>query len=104
MSRQPLRPQVVRSALQAAAPRTASGKPVPSPCISVCSMDATRGLCSGCLRTLDEIAAWSTLDDAAKLAVWRRLAARRVEARRAAAEAAQAAEIAKGPLPGPGSP
>ena len=34
-------------------------EPVPSPCISVCRMDAASGLCEGCLRTLDEIAAWS---------------------------------------------
>lgn len=60
----------------------AAPKPVPSPCISICRMDETSGCCSGCLRTLDEIAAWSTLDDAAKLAVWRRLSARRLEARR----------------------
>ena len=57
-------------------------KPVPSPCINVCQMDPASGWCSGCLRTLDEIAAWSTLDGPAKLAVWRRLPARRLEARR----------------------
>ena len=42
---------------------------VPSPCISVCVMDADAGLCIGCFRTLDEIAAWSALDGAAKRAV-----------------------------------
>jgi predicted Fe-S protein YdhL (DUF1289 family) len=51
--------------------------PVPSPCISVCRMDAASGLCQGCLRTLDEIAAWSRLDDEAKRAVWALLPARR---------------------------
>lgn len=51
--------------------------PVPSPCISVCRMDAKRGLCEGCQRTLDEIAAWSVMDDAAKQAVWDRLLQRR---------------------------
>ena len=35
-------------------------------------MDA-QGLCEGCLRTLDEIAAWSTLDDEAKRVVWLRI-------------------------------
>jgi predicted Fe-S protein YdhL (DUF1289 family) len=44
---------------------------VPSPCISVCRMDAASGLCVGCLRTLDEIAAWGTLGDDAKRAIWR---------------------------------
>jgi predicted Fe-S protein YdhL (DUF1289 family) len=41
-----------------------------SPCINICRMDARSGLCEGCLRTIDEIASWSTLDDAAKRAVW----------------------------------
>jgi predicted Fe-S protein YdhL (DUF1289 family) len=42
---------------------------VASPCISVCVMDAASGLCIGCWRTLDEIAAWSVLDADAKRAV-----------------------------------
>ena len=52
--------------------------PVPSPCISVCRMDARSGWCEGCLRTLDEIAAWSTMDDPGKRAVWDALPERRV--------------------------
>jgi predicted Fe-S protein YdhL (DUF1289 family) len=52
---------------------------VPSPCISVCRMDAEMGLCAGCLRTLDEIAAWSTLDDEAKRRVWLRIESRQQE-------------------------
>ena len=51
--------------------------PVPSPCISVCRMDAKSGLCEGCARTLDEIAAWSVMDDADKQAVWDELPLRR---------------------------
>ena len=51
---------------------------VASPCISVCRMDEASGWCEGCLRTLDEIAAWSLLDDEAKRAVWLELARRRV--------------------------
>ena len=43
---------------------------VPSPCISVCRMDAKSGLCEGCQRTLDEIASWSLMGDAEKQAVW----------------------------------
>jgi predicted Fe-S protein YdhL (DUF1289 family) len=50
---------------------------VPSPCISVCRMSPRTGLCEGCLRTLDEIAAWSALDDDGKRAVWAQLAQRR---------------------------
>jgi hypothetical protein len=34
-------------------------------------------LVRGCLRTIDEIAAWGSLDDAAKRAVWKRLPVRR---------------------------
>jgi predicted Fe-S protein YdhL (DUF1289 family) len=61
--------------------------PVPSPCISVCRMDA-QGLCEGCLRTLDEIAAWSTLDDEAKRVVWLRIEQR--QARQFSASASPA--------------
>ena len=46
---------------------------LPSPCISVCRMDAASGLCEGCMRTLDEIAAWGMMDSRAKRAVWRRI-------------------------------
>lgn len=53
--------------------------PVPSPCISVCRIDEATGLCAGCLRTLDEIAAWSVLDDAQRRAVWDAIAARRAQ-------------------------
>lgn len=63
---------------------------VPSPCVDVCRMHAGTGWCEGCARTIDEIAAWSTLDDAAKRAVWAQLEARRAELQRAlAAEAAR---------------
>ncbi len=50
---------------------------VASPCTSVCRMDARTGWCEGCLRTLDEIASWSKLEDADKRAVWRLLDERR---------------------------
>jgi predicted Fe-S protein YdhL (DUF1289 family) len=40
-------------------------------------MDARTGLCRGCFRTLDEIAAWSVLDDEARRAVMAALPARR---------------------------
>lgn len=51
--------------------------PVPSPCTSVCKMDPSTGWCEGCLRTIDEIAAWAALSDTDKLVVWDRLAERR---------------------------
>jgi predicted Fe-S protein YdhL (DUF1289 family) len=53
------------------------GDAVASPCINVCRMSAATGLCEGCARTLDEIAAWSRMSDDAKREVWQQLAARR---------------------------
>ena len=43
---------------------------LPSPCISVCRMDAASGLCEGCMRTLEEIAGWGMMDSRAKRMVW----------------------------------
>jgi predicted Fe-S protein YdhL (DUF1289 family) len=50
---------------------------IESPCNEVCRMDPKTGWCEGCWRTIDEIAAWSTLDDAHKRVVWVELARRR---------------------------
>lgn len=58
---------------------------VASPCVGICRMDAASGHCEGCLRTLDEIAAWSVLADADKRALWVELGRRRLQRRRAAA-------------------
>jgi predicted Fe-S protein YdhL (DUF1289 family) len=66
---------------------------VPSPCINVCRMDEATGWCAGCLRTLDEIAAWSTLEDAAKRAVLGTIVQRKIEWRRRRAERAAGAEV-----------
>lgn len=57
-------------------PVHAAGPTVPSPCINVCRMNPDTGLCEGCWRTLDEIAAWSKMPDAGKREVWLRLAER----------------------------
>jgi len=61
------------------------GKPtlagdVPSPCISICKIDEATGLCTGCARTLDEIAAWGMLDNGQRRVVWDAIAARRAAA------------------------
>jgi predicted Fe-S protein YdhL (DUF1289 family) len=50
---------------------------IASPCINVCRMDATTGLCVGCLRSLDEIAAWSASDDTTRRLILEAVAARR---------------------------
>ena len=63
---------------------------VPSPCVNICRMDAASGLCVGCQRTIDEIAAWSALDDDARRAVWSRVEARRRDARKASPATAPA--------------
>jgi uncharacterized protein len=59
--------------------RIMNAVPTPSPCISVCRMDDATGWCAGCLRTLDEIAVWSLLDDEEKREVWVDLGRRRVQ-------------------------
>jgi hypothetical protein len=70
---------------------------IPSPCTSVCTIDPATGWCAGCLRTIDEIAAWGSLDGAAKRAVWKRLPARRAERERLATDAAASAAAADAP-------
>lgn len=49
---------------------------VPSPCISICRMNASTDLCEGCFRTRSEIAGWSGAPDDGKRAVWRSIAQR----------------------------
>lgn len=51
-------------------------KGLPSPCMSVCQMDAASGLCLGCLRTLEEIVSWGQADEAYKRQVWSAIEAR----------------------------
>jgi predicted Fe-S protein YdhL (DUF1289 family) len=48
-----------------------------SPCIKVCQMDPARGLCTGCRRTLDEIARWSAMSDAERETVMAELEKRK---------------------------
>jgi predicted Fe-S protein YdhL (DUF1289 family) len=49
---------------------------IPSPCTSVCELSYDRGLCLGCLRTLDEIARWGTMTRSQRRAVLERIARR----------------------------
>ena len=51
------------------------------PRISVCRMSPQSALCEGCLRTIDEIAHWSTMDDAQKRVVLAVVAQRRAAAK-----------------------
>ena len=50
---------------------------IASPCIGVCAIELQSGWCEGCLRTIDEIAAWGALDDRSRREIWKCLPARR---------------------------
>jgi uncharacterized protein len=49
---------------------------IASPCIGICRIDATLGLCLGCARTLAEIVAWGQASEEDRLRIWARLPAR----------------------------
>ena len=42
---------------------------IASPCRGICKIDEPTQLCSGCLRSIDEITRWRRMDDDQKLAV-----------------------------------
>jgi predicted Fe-S protein YdhL (DUF1289 family) len=48
-----------------------------SPCIAVCRIDEASGMCKGCQRTIQEIAAWPCLSDAERAAIMAQLEKRR---------------------------
>jgi predicted Fe-S protein YdhL (DUF1289 family) len=54
--------------------------PVASPCTGVCRFDEATGLCIGCGRSLDEIARWTTMDEAQRQRIRERLAGRAADA------------------------
>jgi uncharacterized protein len=49
---------------------------VSTPCIKVCVMDAATGFCSGCGRTLDEIARWGAMSEPERQSIMRALSDR----------------------------
>jgi predicted Fe-S protein YdhL (DUF1289 family) len=51
-------------------------KLISSPCIKVCVIDPASGFCSGCGRTLHEIARWGGMSEAQRLEIMRGLPAR----------------------------
>ena len=57
--------------------KRASDRPPPSPCIGICLIDPATGRCRGCLRYIDEIAAWYDASAAEKRAILTRIAERR---------------------------
>lgn len=58
------------------------GSEVPSPCVAVCHLEASSGLCSGCHRTAEEIGRWSVLTDAERIDVWKKIESRQLLIRR----------------------
>ena len=66
---------------------------VASPCVAVCTMNPASDFCDGCQRTIDEIAAWSIMDNTEKRQVWVRIGQRK-----ARAAAAQLQPPVRGPL------
>ena len=52
------------------------GRPLPSPCLSICRIDEDAGWCEGCARTLDEIASWGSASNAQRLEIWRQVVQR----------------------------
>jgi predicted Fe-S protein YdhL (DUF1289 family) len=52
---------------------------IPSPCINICKMDDSNGLCLGCFRTIDEITVWSRTDNATRANILAAVTLRRME-------------------------
>lgn len=50
-----------------------------SPCIQVCVIDPTSGLCRGCARTIEEIGAWAGMNAGERRRVMDTLAGRRAQ-------------------------
>ncbi|MBI2292209.1 MAG: DUF1289 domain-containing protein [Betaproteobacteria bacterium] len=50
---------------------------IDSPCTKICVVDAERGLCRGCHRTLAEISCWVNYSRAERLAVLEKVAQRK---------------------------
>ncbi len=48
-----------------------------SPCINICILDEERGLCRGCLRSLDEIGNWGFYSEAERKRIMAELEMRR---------------------------
>jgi len=50
---------------------------VATPCVMVCTVDGTSGLCLGCFRTLPEIATWSRMSEEERAEIMGELEVRR---------------------------
>ncbi len=50
---------------------------IASPCIGVCQIEPSSGICLGCARTLDEIAGWRGASDEERKRIMAKLPARK---------------------------
>lgn len=62
--------------MTAETPDRAAG-PIATPCTNVCQIDRASRLCIGCLRTMDEIGAWTRMSPDDRRRVMAELPARR---------------------------
>lgn len=53
---------------------------IESPCVGICQIEKATGLCTGCARTLREIAGWAGFPDAERKRIMGELPARRAQA------------------------
>ena len=51
--------------------------PIKTPCVKVCVVDGESGLCLGCYRTLQEVAAWARFTEAEREVLMAELPGRR---------------------------
>ena len=69
---------------------------IESPCVNICVIHAETGLCLGCRRTRDEIAAWSAMTDAARRRVMEELPSRAAHPGRRGGRAGRVARNSRG--------
>lgn len=53
-----------------------SALPMETPCVNICTLDRSSGLCVGCGRTIEEIARWSAMSAGERSRVMAELPAR----------------------------
>ena len=70
---------------------------IDSPCINVCVVHPVERICTGCLRTIDEIARWSEMSPAQRAEITESLSARAPRLRKR--RGGRAARIKGDPLP-----
>lgn len=72
----PVSEAMVMNSFEPVDPRNHPG-PLPSPCIGICVMEPSSGLCQGCQRTVDEIVDWGLASESRKRQVWLAILQRR---------------------------